>query len=44
MTDPAVLRVLLKVKPGLSEGYDWVTCGGCDASWAVPYYAAESVG
>jgi hypothetical protein len=30
-SDPAMLRVLLKVKPGLGEGYDWVTCGACDA-------------
>jgi hypothetical protein len=22
-TDPAVLKVLLKVKPGMGEGYDW---------------------
>jgi hypothetical protein len=25
-TDPAVLRLLLKDKPGLEEGYDWVEC------------------
>jgi hypothetical protein len=42
-TDPTVLKVLLKVKPGLGEGYDWVECGGCGAGWQVPYYA-ESVG
>ena len=41
-TDPAVLKVLLKVKPGLGEGYDWVECGACDAGWQVPYFA-ESV-
>jgi hypothetical protein len=23
-TDPAVLKVLLKVKPGLGESYEWV--------------------
>jgi hypothetical protein len=38
--DPAVLRVLLKIQPGLSEGYDWVTCGSCDGQWAVPHVAA----
>jgi hypothetical protein len=41
-TDPAVLKVLLKVKPGQGEGYDWVECGACDTAWQVPYYA-ESV-
>ena len=42
-TDPAVLKVLLKVKAGTGEGYDWVECGSCGAGWQVPYYA-ESVG
>jgi hypothetical protein len=42
-TDPAKLRLALKVKPALEEGYDWVTCAGCDCSWPVPHYAAESV-
>jgi hypothetical protein len=37
-----VLRVLLKVKLGLDEGYDWGECGACDTAWQVPYYA-ESV-
>jgi hypothetical protein len=40
-TDPAVLRLALKVKPGLEEGYDWVECAGCDCGWQVPHYAAE---
>jgi hypothetical protein len=40
-TDPAVLKVLLKVKPGLREGYDWVECGACGAGWQVPYYAGS---
>jgi hypothetical protein len=34
-----VLKVLLKVKPGLGEGYDWVECNACGGSWQVPYYA-----
>ena len=42
-TDPAVLKVLLKVKPGIGEGYDWVECGACAAGWRVPHHA-ESVG
>jgi hypothetical protein len=42
-TDPAVLRILLKVKPGLGEGYDWVECGAYEAGWQIPHYA-ESVG
>jgi hypothetical protein len=40
-TDPAVLKVLLKVNPGLGEGYDWVECA-CAAGWQVPHF--ESVG
>jgi hypothetical protein len=40
---PPVIKVLLKVKPGLGEGYDWVECGSCAAGWQVPHYA-ESVG
>jgi len=43
MTDPSVLRVLLKVKPGMGESYDWVECGGSGSGWPVPFYA-ESVG
>jgi hypothetical protein len=39
---PAVLKILLTVKPGLGPGYDWVTCAGCEGSWQVPHYA-ESV-
>jgi hypothetical protein len=39
-TDPAILKVLLKIKPGLGEGYDWVECGSCGAGWHVPHYAA----
>jgi hypothetical protein len=42
-TDPAVLRILLKVQDGAGGGYLWVTCGGCDMGWQVPYYP-ESVG
>jgi hypothetical protein len=42
-TDPAVLRVLLRVTPGQGGGYHWVTCGACDAGWQVADYA-ESVG
>ena len=41
-TDPAVIRLLLKVKPGLGEGYDWVECGACGAGWQVAHF--ESVG
>jgi hypothetical protein len=41
---PAVLKILLTVKPGLGPGYDWVTCAGCEGSWQVPHYAAEHVG
>jgi hypothetical protein len=39
-----VLKVLLKVKPEMGEGYSWVTCGACEHEWAVPDYAEERVG
>jgi hypothetical protein len=42
-TDPAVLKVLLRVKDGAGGGYWWVECGACAIGWQVPYYA-ESVG
>jgi 5-methylcytosine-specific restriction endonuclease McrA len=42
-TDPAVLRILLQVRPGTGGDYAWVTCNSCHASWPVPDYA-ESVG
>jgi hypothetical protein len=43
-TDPAMLRVLLKVQDGWGGDYSWVECGGCDSSWQVPFFAKESVG
>jgi hypothetical protein len=39
--DPAVLKILLTVKPGLAPGYNWVTCAGCEGSWQLPHYASE---
>ena len=42
-TDPSVLRVLLKVKPGMGGNYSWVEGGSCSMGWQVPYYA-EIVG
>jgi hypothetical protein len=42
-TDPAVVKLILNVKLGMNEGYEWVTCNACAISWAVPHYA-ESVG
>jgi hypothetical protein len=42
-TDPPVLKILLKVKPGLRPGYSWVECGACDAGWQVAHFA-ERVG
>jgi hypothetical protein len=38
-----VLKILLKVKPGMGGRYDWVECLGCGAGWQVPHYA-ESIG
>ena len=42
-SDPALLRVILKVKDGAGGGYWWVECGTCECGWQVPHYA-ESVG
>jgi hypothetical protein len=39
-TDANILKVLLKVKPGLDAGYVWVTCGSCEYEWAVADYAS----
>ena len=41
MTDPALLRVILKVREGVEEGYSRVECGGCGTWWYVPHYAPE---
>jgi hypothetical protein len=38
VSDTAMLRALLRVKPGLAEGYEWVECGSCGAGWQVPNY------
>ncbi len=38
-TDPAVLKVLLKVKDGAGGGYWWVECGSCECGWQIPHYA-----
>ena len=43
-TNPAVLKILLTVKPGTGGDYWWVTCAGCEGSWQVPFYAAERAG
>jgi len=40
-TDPALLRVLLKVRDGAGGGYWWVECGTCDCGWQVPVFAEE---
>jgi hypothetical protein len=36
--DPALLRVILRVRDGAGGGYWWVQCGTCDTGWQVPYY------
>jgi hypothetical protein len=43
-TDPALLKAILQVKPGLEDGYWWVTCNICGTSWQVLHFAAESEG
>ncbi len=36
-TNPAVLRLILRVKEGMGGGYWWVECGSCSTGWQVPY-------
>jgi hypothetical protein len=42
--NPAVLKILLTVKPGTGGDSWWVTCAGCEGCWQVPHYAAERAG
>jgi hypothetical protein len=44
VTDPSLLRTILKVTDGLDPGYWWVECLDCRCAWQVMHYAAESVG
>jgi hypothetical protein len=37
-TDPALLRVILRVRDGVDGGYWWVQCATCDHGWQVPYH------
>ena len=37
-TDPAMLKVLLKVRDGAGRDYWWVECGACACGWQVPHY------
>jgi hypothetical protein len=43
VTDPAIVRAALRVKPGLGVGYEWVECNSCQHAGQVPHFA-ESVG
>jgi hypothetical protein len=43
-TDPAIIKLILTVRPGMAEGYDWVMCNSCQGSWQVPHYAAQNGG
>jgi hypothetical protein len=43
-TNPAILRVDLKVTDVEGGGYRWVQCSACDRGWQVPHFAVESVG
>jgi hypothetical protein len=39
VTDPAVLRMALKVKPGAADdSYVWVECSRCEVGWQVPIF------
>ena len=37
-SDPALLRVILKVRDGAGGGYWWVECATCEHGWQVPHY------
>ena len=37
-SDPALTRVILKVRDGAGGGYWWVECGTCECGWQVPHY------
>jgi hypothetical protein len=39
-SDPALLRVLLKVRDGSGGDYWWVECGTCSTAWQVPHYGS----
>jgi hypothetical protein len=42
-TDRDMLRAVLRIRPGLNPGYDWVERNACSAGWQVPHYAAHSL-
>lgn len=42
-SDPALLRVILRVRDGAGVGYWWVECGTCECGWKAAQ-CAESVG
>ena len=44
VTDPKLLRAVLKVADGAGGDYWWGQCSGCDCGWQVAYFEAESVG
>jgi hypothetical protein len=41
-TNPAVLKLLLQVRPRMGPDYDWVTCNGCGGQWQVAHWKAAS--
>jgi hypothetical protein len=43
-TDPALLRVILRVRDGAGGDSLWVECSACDCARQVPHYAAASEG
>jgi hypothetical protein len=43
-TDRAIIKLILTSKPGMAEGYDWITCNSCEHSWQVMHFATEGVG
>jgi hypothetical protein len=40
-SDPALLRVILKVRDGAGGGYWWVECRTYEGGWQVPLCAEE---
>ena len=42
-TDPALIKLILDVKPGTGGPYWWVTCQTCALSWQTLYEVTDAV-
>ena len=43
-TDPALIKIMLKVRDVADGDYWVVECGSCETLWQVPHYAAKRWG